>query len=717
MKKLSEMTRKQISVYIASFALICAVTVALFWKYGYAPFGDNSLSCMDANVQYLDFFSYFKDVLAGENSIAYTMGKTLGGTNIAVFSYYLSSPFTLLVGLFDKSELALCFNIMVLLKLATCAVTMVHFLQGRFHHQLQPVMVVLMSISYALMQYNIAQSSNIMWLDGVSMLHLMLLGVYRVIERRSSKLLIFSTGLAILFNWYTAGINCLFTIIWFVLEWLLALSRDFGNVKQSIFDTFKTLRCYITSMLLGVCLSAFLFFPTLASLATGGRGDLDLSLFSNEFTGNILNIIQGFTEGSLSSDGQCSLYCGSLVLLGCISFFACKQIEFIRKIKVGIILFTSGMIFYWKPLYTIFSLFRDVGSYWYRCSYVTIFLLIFIAASFYTEVRFVSQHDLLSFLLKCALGYSALLLFLTYVTGEGEIKKVYYSCAFIILLASAAAFYYKHISDKKQSLKAITSILLIGIITLELAYNTKVLMKSSHAANYTAYQTYSLNQQEQIDSLQAYDSGMYRILQTSTYRMKSATNLTSNYNEALAYDYWSIAGYTSDSDNLQLDFLNKLGYRMNGDAYCIVNNAIIPSVSLLGVKYILSEYAINGLELVEELGESNGKAVYYNPYTLPMAFVYQEYSELSDTDTGDLNPFEYQNLLYSQLLGEEVVLYIPLTVSEEDADNVRIYTIELPEGSYAVYGNIVWSSYMNAYLAINNSLYIGYSRWTSPSVF
>ena len=33
------------------------------------------LAVMDANIQYIDFFSYLKDVIAGKNSITYSFGK------------------------------------------------------------------------------------------------------------------------------------------------------------------------------------------------------------------------------------------------------------------------------------------------------------------------------------------------------------------------------------------------------------------------------------------------------------------------------------------------------------------------------------------------------------------------------------------------------------------------------------------------------------------
>lgn len=72
-----------------SFTVTLLTLLLLFWHYGYAPFGDNSLASHDAGIQYLNFYSYFKDVLSGKNSLTYTFSKTLGGNCIGVFSYYL----------------------------------------------------------------------------------------------------------------------------------------------------------------------------------------------------------------------------------------------------------------------------------------------------------------------------------------------------------------------------------------------------------------------------------------------------------------------------------------------------------------------------------------------------------------------------------------------------------------------------------------------------
>ena len=84
---------------------------------GIAPFGSTTLANYDGYIQYLDFFAWFKDVLAGKSDITYTFGKSLGGTNIAVLSSYLASPLNILVVFFKQSKLNTFFDLLVMLQL------------------------------------------------------------------------------------------------------------------------------------------------------------------------------------------------------------------------------------------------------------------------------------------------------------------------------------------------------------------------------------------------------------------------------------------------------------------------------------------------------------------------------------------------------------------------------------------------------------------------
>ncbi len=203
--------------------LTFCVLIFLFWMKGLAPFGTKSLVVMDADIQYLDFFCYFKDVLEGKNSIGYSFGKTLGGTNIAVFSYYLSSPFNLLLIFFKRSQFHIFFDLVVALKLSLASMTFAYFGQKRFERSVTRYSFVysLIAVGYGLCQYNIAQSSNIMWLDGVYMLPLILLQISNIVNGKKAHALPFLVGITIIFNWYSAGIDCIYSGFWFAFEFAL----------------------------------------------------------------------------------------------------------------------------------------------------------------------------------------------------------------------------------------------------------------------------------------------------------------------------------------------------------------------------------------------------------------------------------------------------------------------------------------------------------------
>ena len=110
------MTRKTKTVLYSAVFMITAISmVVLCYLKGIIPFGSKGfMAIMDAQIQYLDFFAYLKDVLNGTQKIGYTFNRTLGGNNIAVFAYYLSSPFNLLVAFFRKDQLQAFFTVIVI---------------------------------------------------------------------------------------------------------------------------------------------------------------------------------------------------------------------------------------------------------------------------------------------------------------------------------------------------------------------------------------------------------------------------------------------------------------------------------------------------------------------------------------------------------------------------------------------------------------------------
>ena len=79
---------------------------------------------------------------------------------------------------------------------------------------------------------------------------------------------------------------------------------------------------------------------------------------------------------------------------------------------------------------------------------------------------------------------------------------------------------------------------------------------------------------------------------------------------------------SSPADNKQMEFLEHLGYRTEKNHKIkIVNTSILGADSLLGVKYILSDYPVRGLEAINQFKKGGTKKVYLNKSAFPLAFV------------------------------------------------------------------------------------------------
>ncbi len=699
--------KKIINCFLSSGIVFMILSMLLILKH-YAPFGNNCFAWMDGNIQYMDFFAYLKDVLEGKNSLIYTLGSTLGNTGIGIFSYYLSSPLNYLIIFIKKAQIPTFFNILVVLKLSISAFTFSYYLQERFKNKIKPIFICALSISYALMQYNIAQASNIMWIDGVYMLPLILLGVYRLVNYKKIHLLSITVGLSIIFNWYTGGINCLFSAFWFILEEILYIMEKDITIKQKIKIFIISGIRYTSAMIIGVMISAILFLPTVLIL-TGGRGSsFDLTFLKNIFRGNIITSLQNYSLGSVSSETSLSIFCGTIPLLGVILFFKSNLHSKKKKAILGITLFTALMLCYWQPLFMLFSLLKYPLSYWYRYAYVIIFTFIYIASFYYAEIDKETDNKII--LLACI--FSFVLLMLNYIKESCDIQLIYYTIICVITISTILILYLKYKNKEKIS-KFISFALLLCVI-FEMSYNTKLLMNKYQYSDANQFSEYQEKQQKQIDAIKSYDKSNYRISQTKT-RNTGETNLTLNYNEALAFNYMSNAGYTSMPDNDQLEFLNKLGYRMEGNNTNITNTSIITADSLLGVKYVLSPEEINGLKQLDGIEEANGKKVYENPYVISMAIV----TDNSDMSIEYTNPFEYQNKIYSKLAKENIELYKKVQYKKTLSDDNKKakYDISIPDGNYALYGNLPWSEIASENINVNNVYSTAYACSTSPSVF
>ena len=711
----TEKHKKQdlLAACLLSFLLTAGLLAVLYAVSGFAPFGDSaSLAWQDANNQYLDLFLLYKRLLSGSAGLSYSFSKMLGGTNVALFAYYLASPLNLLLAFFPTDRILVFFDLLILLKLSLASASCALFLglrfpgsctagAGRRHY------VVLLSACYALSQYAVSQCSNVMWLDGLILLPLILLGVWAVVNGGPLWRLSVPAALAILFNWYTAGISCLFSAGWFVVEAVLS-DQVFAGERKTAFSAFlRAALRYVFAMLLGVLAAAALFFPAVAAMASNEKGQLHwyyLRVFS--FRASVWSIIESSVYGGICTDERLSLFCGALPLVGTLALFTKKNC-FREKAVAAVVLLFLILMFCWIPLYSLFNLLADPTSFFCRFSFVQIFALVFCAGL--TLLGTPAEEKAVPWL--PGLLYAGLLILVFLLDPYENPLHVYLTAGMIVLMSLS-------LQGDLRGRKGFC-VLTCLLVLLDLGWNTWLFFQANHREDGQMTLAYIRNQQGMIDSLRAHDPGAYRISQLKN-RGTGALRRSAVYDEAQAYGFWSIVEYTSTVDDRQLTFLENGGYRNIGNMMSVVNTSVLGTDSVLGVRYVLSDYPIHGLTEEPGLFSFDGKRVYRNPFALPLAFL---------TDTAEPeelvyeDPFQYQNDLYSALLGESTALYRPLSFERTligeptDKDRVQVYTLALPEGNLAVYGNFPWKMADGPILDLNGRKQIAYAGWLTPSAF
>ena len=681
-----------------AFLIAFGAIYLIYWMDGYAPWGNRSLATDDGYWQYMDFFAYYHDVLLGREKISFSFGNGLGMPNFALFMYYLSSPFNLLVAFFRKKDLHDFFDLMVALKIATMAVTSNYYLRKRFEKKIEIPVSVALSISFALMQYTFSKAACSMWLDGVYMLPLILLGVRKLVRDKRPVFLAVTVALAICFNWYSAGIDCLFSIFWFFGEYAVYRSETSGEKSGRPVATFflETVRFGFT-MAAGVLLSAVMFLPMLFQMTSATRGAAAWDFFKSEFHGNLFASLQYYSMGVSSVRGSLSVFCGGLVLVGCIGFFAFGRISKTEKWAFGSLLFLGIFSCYWQPLFFLFSLLQDASSYYYRFSYVACMTMLFMAGAFFASLKEskmeggeadAAGQQALKRVKIGTLIYVVALFVTNYFRYYQEEKLIYETVTFQLLILVLVLWAYGKPGKVLWRRFIVTA--LCAVTVWEMFANSRLLMdRFDDRTNLEDFRSYQLEQAALVNSVKFSDPSPYRMTQTAA-RAK-AINQLANQNESLGFGYWALENYTSMPLANQIEFLEKSGYKIYHTILVEKAMSILPIDSLLGTKYILSPYPYETLTLRTDLASGNGKAVYQNPYAFPMAFKISGDGVFSTEDSAYTNTYEWQNALFRYVTGEDRDVWIPAdfeTVWNDDGS--KEYRFTVPDGKYALYGNIPW---------------------------
>lgn len=717
--RLSRGAWKSTAFYLLAFFLPAVILLATFYRADIYPFGDRTLLIWDMKIQYVDFFGWLKEVLSGDGNLLYSFGKSLGGNMLALFSYYLASPLNLLVVFFSMEQLPVFITLLLCLKLCLSSVTMLVFIRQRFP-KVAAWLAVLLSTSYALMQYSTMQYSNIMWLDALIWLPLVALGTFRLIRQGKAILLYVSLLFAILSNWYTGYMICLFAALYFLYEWGIFISDRQALLpwgSHPIRRTFLYKGAHFSAVgLLSAGTSAVLLLPTILALMQG-KGEVEEEIFTPGFRFPFLEIFKSFSISNLEKEHLPLLFCGSLALVLCVLYFFQRSHSLPQKLLTGVLLIFMLFCTLYDPLEHIWNGFRWVYSYYCRFSFLISFLILATAARSAETLTQTDNRSLgktaavilgVGFLLELVVGFQS---------------QIYFYITLLMIVLFIGLLFLQFRKSLARHTRTILTIACGVFICGELFLNSQSIYRqfTPGALTTESYASYLEEITQQTQAIQEQE-------ETAFYRAeKTSSRLTIPYSpgslnaappsDSLWLGTHGLAHYSSSYDANLSNFLVQIGYA-NEEIPTPYTEPILLTDSLLGLRYITHSSCPVGLTATSISETFQNNAVYQNPYALSLG--YSIHSDALCSLDSNVDPFAVQNQLVSALLGEEVSCYKRLEVTQlplagETYDRLS-WEFTMPK-DVPVYG-FIDAQYQGATdLYINDVYRSSYFYLNSPRVF
>ncbi|MGN0419559.1 MAG: YfhO family protein [Acetatifactor sp.] len=328
-------TAKEVLIFVLSFAVPTLIFALCWANIGITYNGELTPLIYDMNAQYMPFMTSLRYVLNGDNSIFFNWSVSLGGDYLSLFAYYLASPLNLLTVLWDVEQMPQAIYVITLIKIGLCGLTFQTFLRFGLAKRKSSYVNIVFASCYSLMSYNIVYSMCLMWLDGVILLPLVLLGVEKLFEGKKGAVYFFSIFGCFYCNFYISYMVGIFTAVYFLTCVLRYWEK--GCVKQMLVKAgrFTLLTLTALGLTLPMVLPALLSFAKGKGIATAGE-EINPAAYQFSFL-ELLKKMLPQQFDSIEYDGLPSIYCGSLiVLLAFIYLFA--RIRWREKISYFLLL-------------------------------------------------------------------------------------------------------------------------------------------------------------------------------------------------------------------------------------------------------------------------------------------------------------------------------------------------------------------------------------------
>ncbi|NLL90944.1 MAG: YfhO family protein [Ruminococcaceae bacterium] len=608
----------------ASFAVTFLCLYIAFRAVGLGFFGPKSILISDMRQQYIDFFMALR-----HGDIFYSKGLGLGGDFMGTFTYYLSSPFSLIIFLFKKESLQTALLLIIFLKVSLSSSSFSYMMTNLGYKP--DITNIIFSVSYSLMSFVFYFFINLFWLDALIWLPIIITSVQKIVEHGADHKMPFFLSALFISNFYISYMTGLFVALFTIYLCLIS-----GN---SLKETLKKVLMLAGYALVAAVMSATILIPAAKNYIFSSAGATKYNLYQT-FNFSTKQMISKLFIGHYDSIGNFAaptIFCGILIFILVLFFFFSREISVKEKVLTALFILFFFLSFLLPSLDIVWHAFAYPNSFAYRYAFCFSFFLIYIAIRGFGKIKSLPYWV---FFIPVIIS---LLLILSKHRLENNLSPASVKSTIFALIIYPVILLIIRLVDIKRL--RFFAFILSAVVLFELTLNGFLILKdlnekpteSSHA-----FPPYSLwlNQRNLklalLDRNTGGEDGYFRTADTSLLSI----------NEGVSLRYNGVSAFSSCYNPKIQDLYRKLGYWGEYKKY-----KYIPASSFIdsffGVKNVLS---FTEIPYMEQHDREGMLSLYRLNTALPVAFAVP--SKISYVEFGE-NVEHNRSLLEESLKFDE----------------------------------------------------------------
>lgn len=599
--------------------IVALILMLVFYCKHIFPFGNDFISWGDMHAQILALYYNFYDIFYNGKSFLVDFTNGTASNLISNFSYYIISPFTFIILLFQRSDIPQAVSLIVLFKIVLSAITCNCFLDKKFE-KLNNFYKIFFSILYALSTYNLSLYIITGWIDIVYLFPLLMIGLDKILNDKKPTMFIIVLSISLLFNFYIS-LMCIVFIFFATLIYILFF--NINNKKQKI-------TLLGISIFLSLLISSVLLLPTLIQIISSARMGFNFTQLFDSKTGPLID--------------KFMFLISSMAMLAC-TMIMLKTYKVNKKpIIFFLLLFLIvGISLVVEPINKIWH-FGSYVSYPYRYGFILNFLLI-TSSCFYLcqKKQCKKNHNILIYLTTIVCNAIIIILAYRYYnilqTSVDQLSFSFNHYSFLIMIIIAflnfisyfIIFLFNNKDSKHTYICLMINLILFSLVQsfiyIKIDFDEQNLHSSYDNMNY-----------------------IYNMDLDDSYHFKQENSgFIENYGSIInkpSQDY-----FTSLTDNSMFLIYQKLGY----DSYWMNTSS---RGSNYFVDFLLSNKFLVTKDLIDnDLYKLNNKKddllLYETTLPVSKGYIIKENKSILNTN----NSFDATNILYSSVTGKKANIF------------------------------------------------------------